>query len=215
SWERMPAEGRNGVDYRGESVYVAAGPPPAPPPPEPPALAIAPGQSAMGHLLGPGTASVRTRSTATVTPEAPPEANARARSAGPPPAPPALPIAPGQSAMVHLLGPGTATVRTRSTATVTTETPQEISVRTRWLGPFPAAPDPIPPARPVSVLTIPITDAWQEQAVPLPSGWTTIELSTDVGAADVQVIATDGARHPSDDESLLERPEERRVGNEC
>src|SRR5690606_4435108 len=43
SWERMPAEGRNGVDYRGESVYVAAGPPPAPPPPEPPPLAIGPG----------------------------------------------------------------------------------------------------------------------------------------------------------------------------
>lgn len=152
SWERMPAEGRAGVDYRGESVYVAAGPPPAPPPPEPPALAIA----------------------------------------------------PGQSALVHLLGPGTATVRTRSTATVTTEAPQEIRLRTRWLGPFPAAPDPIPPARPVSILSIPITDAWQEQAVPLPSGWTTIELSTDVGAADVQVIATDGARHPSTDESMLE-----------
>ncbi|WP_434418732.1 hypothetical protein [Nannocystis pusilla] len=156
AWERMPAEGRAGIDYRGESIYVAAGPPPAPPPPEPPALAIA----------------------------------------------------PGQAAVVHLLGPGTATVRTRGTATVSTDMPQEIAVRTRWLGPFPAGPDPAPPAPPVSLLSIPITDAWQEQAVPLTAGWTAIELSTAVGAADVQVVASDGARHPTTEEVGLEAARE-------
>lgn len=156
AWERMPAEGRAGIDYRGESVYVAAGPPPAPPPPEPPALAIA----------------------------------------------------PGQAAVVHLLGPGTATVRTRGTATVSTDMPQEITVRTRWLGPFPAGPDPTPPARPVSLLSIPITDAWQEQAVALSPGWTAIELTTAVGAADVQVVASDGARHPTTDEAGFEAARE-------
>ncbi|MBZ5712231.1 hypothetical protein [Nannocystis pusilla] len=156
AWERMPAEGRAGVDYRGESVYVAAGPPPAPPPPEAPALAIA----------------------------------------------------PGQSALVHLLGPGVATVRTRGTATVSTDMPQEIAVRTRWLGPFPAGPEPPPAAPPVSLLSIPITDAWQEQAIPLTAGWTTLELSTAVGAADVQVVATDGARHPTADEAGFETARE-------
>lgn len=145
AWERMPAEGRAGVDYRGESVYVAAGPPPAPTPPEPPAIAIA----------------------------------------------------SGQGAVVHLIGPGQAIVRARSGEPMSTGAPQAIQLRARWLGPFPASfSDHVPDdMNKGSEMSMPIDDAWQEQAIALPAGWTSLEMTTDVVGAEVQVLAADGARH--------------------
>lgn len=145
AWERMPAEGRAGIDYRGESVYVAATPPPAPPPPEPPAIAIG----------------------------------------------------KGQSAIVHVIGPGTAVVRVRSGENATSDAEQAVSLTARWLGPFPAAyteQDPEDIGK-QSMMSLPVRDVWDEQAVPLPAGWTSLELATELGAAEVQVRVEDGARH--------------------
>lgn len=154
AWERMPAEGRAGVDYRGESVYVASGPPPAPPPTDPPALALA----------------------------------------------------AGQGAVVHLLGPGAAIVRARSGEAMSTGATQAILLRSRWLGPFPASfldhvPDDM---NKESILSMPVHDGWQEQVVALPPGWTSLELSTDLPLAEAQVLAEAGARHATAGELWLE-----------
>lgn len=163
SWERLPAEGHAGRDYRPESIYVAVAPPPPPPPPDPPALAIARGQAAIVHLLGPGVASVR------------------ARSAEP----------------------------------VSADEPQHLALRTTWLGDVAPPPGDVPqdmPPRPsdapddaarASELVIPIGEAWQQESVALPPGWTSLELSTALAGVEVQVLAEDGARHASALESHL------------
>ncbi len=193
AWERLAPEGHAGADYRNYSIYVAAERPPEPPELVEPAIEVGAGQPAIVHLRGPAIVLVRAR---LADPAVDPAAlELRARWLGPLADPPGD-MPPGTSPQdpvpgaIHRPGPappaGLPPRPDPSPARPALDPGGDLSLTT-------AAPETL------RGLALPAGGEWQAIAVPVPAGWTALELHSDAARVQTRVFADDVAAHAGPD----------------